>query len=92
MISIGWLFGSAIFGIIWFLTLFMVLPIGVRTQDEDGEVAPGSVASAPAVPHIWRRLGATTILAALLYSGVYWLLTSQSAVGFWYFITPDFVN
>ena len=29
MIKIGFIFGMAIYGIIWFLTLFMVLPWGV---------------------------------------------------------------
>ena len=34
MIKIGFIFGMAIYGIIWFLTLFMVLPWGVVSQAE----------------------------------------------------------
>ena len=76
MIEIGFLFGSAIYGIIWFLTLFMVLPFGVVSQQEDGPVVPGSEAGAPARPMIYRKLTMTTLLSAVLYGLVYMLLTS----------------
>ena len=76
MIEIGFLFGSAIYGIIWFLTLFMVLPFGVVSQHEDGPVVPGSEAGAPARPMIYRKLAMTTLLSAFLYGLVYLLLTS----------------
>ena len=76
MIEIGFLFGSAIYGIIWFLTLFMVLPFGVVSQHEDGRVVPGSEAGAPARPMIYRKLAMTTLLSGVLYGLVYMLLTS----------------
>lgn len=76
MIEIGFIFGSAIYGIIWFLTLFMVLPWGVVSQAEHGEVQPGSSESAPARPLIWKKLAITTVLSAVFYLIVYWLLTS----------------
>jgi predicted secreted protein len=77
VIEIGFLFGSAIYGIIWFLTLFMVLPFGVVSQHEDGRVVPGSEAGAPARPMIYRKLAMTTLLSAVLYGLVYMLLTSS---------------
>jgi len=40
----------AVYFIIWWTLLFAVLPIGLKTQAEAGEVVPGSVASAPAKP------------------------------------------
>ena len=76
MIEIGFLFGRAIYGIIWFLTLCMVLPFGVVSQHEDGRVVPGSEAGAPARPMIYRKLAMTTLLSAVLYGLVYMLLTS----------------
>ena len=33
-------FAIAIYAIIWWIVLFAVLPIGVRTQEEEGEVSP----------------------------------------------------
>ena len=76
MIEIGFLFGTAIYGIIWFLTLFMVLPFGVMSQHEDGRVVPGSEAGAPARPMIFRKLAMTTLLSAFFYGLVYMILTS----------------
>ena len=34
--------GIAIFFLIWWIVLFAVLPWGVRSQQEDAEVAPGT--------------------------------------------------
>ena len=76
MIEIGFLFGCAIYGIIWFLTLFMVLPFGVVSQHEDGRLVPGSEAGAPARPMIYQKLAITTLLSAVFYALVYLLLTS----------------
>ena len=39
--------GFAVYFIVWWLTLFAVLPIGLRTQAEDNEVVLGTVPSAP---------------------------------------------
>ena len=76
MIEIGFIFGLAIYGIIWFLTLFMVLPWGVVSQAEYGEVQPGSSESAPASPLIWQKVVISTGLSVVFYLIVYWLLTS----------------
>ena len=45
-----------LFAVIWFVTLLVALPIGLRTQEEVGEVTPGTPASAPADPRIGRKL------------------------------------
>ena len=55
--------------IIWFLTLFVVLPIGLTTQEEAGEVVPGTPAGAPVLTWIsgtgqtYRILSGTNLLA-----------------------------
>ncbi|EJW22217.1 hypothetical protein IMCC14465_00560 [alpha proteobacterium IMCC14465] len=81
MIDIGFTFGIAIYGMIWFVTLFMVLPFGVVTQDEAGDVEPGSPGSAPANLLIGRKLLITTLVASVLFIITYWLLTSDILVG-----------
>ncbi len=35
-------FGLALYFIIWWTVLFAVLPFGVRTQGEAGEIVPGT--------------------------------------------------
>lgn len=61
----------AIFFVIWWLCLFVVLPFGVKSQHEAGEIAPGTEAGAPHRPHLLRRAAATTVLAAIIFAGVY---------------------
>jgi predicted secreted protein len=67
------LIGSAlaIYFIIWWLTLFAVLPFGARSQQEAGRVVAGSEPGAPESPRILRLLGVTTLLSAGLF-GVFW--------------------
>ncbi len=67
----------AIFFLIWWLTLFAVLPFGVRSQNEAGEVAPGSDPGAPAIPHLGRTLIWTTIVSALLFGAFYFVYSRQ---------------
>jgi predicted secreted protein len=61
----------AIYVIIWWLTLFIVLPIGLRTQAEENEVVPGSVESAPARFRALRVFLLTSVLAAVIHFAWY---------------------
>ena len=56
----------AIYFIIWWTVLFAVLPFGVRSQEESGAVAPGSVVFALCVVVYAHRLVTLDGLAALL--------------------------
>jgi predicted secreted protein len=61
----------AIFFLIWWVVLFAVLPWGVRSQSERGEVAPGTDPGAPAVPHLGRKLVWTTLVSAVIFVACY---------------------
>jgi predicted secreted protein len=63
----AFLSGFAVYFIIWWLTLFIILPIGLRTQEDEGVVVPGTVESAPARFRGGRVLLATTLVAGLIY-------------------------
>src|SRR5580704_11882209 len=63
--------GIAIFFLIWWLVLFVVLPWGVRRQDEEGEVAPGTDPGAPALPDLGRKLIWTTAVSVVVFAGCY---------------------
>lgn len=60
--------GIVLFAVLWFLTLFVVMPIGQRSQADEGRVVPGTHAGAPAgVP--WRRkLMLTTLIAGAIWA------------------------
>lgn len=57
----------AIYFLVWWVTLFAVLPWGVRSQHEGGEIVPGSDPGAPAVHRVWRALLWTTIIASVIF-------------------------
>jgi len=61
----------AIYFIIWWLTLFAVLPLGLKTQAEEKDVIPGSVESAPARFRAGRVFLLTTVLAAFIHLAWY---------------------
>ncbi|WP_185982946.1 DUF1467 family protein [Aureimonas mangrovi] len=70
----------AIYFVIWWTVLFVVLPFGVRSQVEDGDVVPGSADGAPTRPHLRLRLLATTALATFVFA-VYYVATQVFAIG-----------
>lgn len=56
---------------LWFITLFVVLPFFAKTQDEAGEVVPGTPGSAPSKINIGKVFVINTLVAAVAFSGVY---------------------
>jgi predicted secreted protein len=58
----------AIYFIIWWTVLFVVLPWGVRSQQESGAVEPGTDPGAPAIPKLRRKLVWTTVTASLVFA------------------------
>lgn len=63
--------GIAIYFIIWWLVLFAVLPVGVRSQHEDGEITLGTDHGAPVRPMLIRKALITSLIAAIIFAGVY---------------------
>ena len=59
---------AAIYFIVWWITLFAVLPFGVRSQAESGEVVPGSDPGAPAIPNLKMKLVWTTLVSAAVFA------------------------
>ena len=53
--------------IIWWLTLFAVLPTGVRGQAETGDIVKGSEPGAPVDSDMKRKFKWTTIIATILW-------------------------
>jgi predicted secreted protein len=65
-------FAIALYFIIWWVVLFAMLPIGVRTSEEVGEKAtPGNAESAPHVPNMLPKMLATTVVSAIVFAVVY---------------------
>ncbi len=59
----SWTTLLAVYGVVWWLCLFVLLPIGVH-QPEEPET--GHEPGAPVRPHMWKKVAATSLLAALV--------------------------
>jgi predicted secreted protein len=61
----------ATFFCLWFITLFAVLPFFAKTQDEAGEIVPGTPESAPHSINLWKVFLVNTIVAIVTFAIVY---------------------
>ena len=68
----NWKSALAIYTLFWALSVFFVLPFGVRTAEEAGaELVPGQAESAPHSFDARRIAIRTTIVATLLFGAFY---------------------
>ena len=73
----------AIFFIVWWLCLFVVLPFRVRNQVDDGTWIAGSERGAPAIVRLWPKLLVTTVLAGVVTALLLWGLGSEWLREYW---------
>jgi predicted secreted protein len=66
----------ATFFCLWFITLFAVLPFFAHTQDEAGDVVPGTPESAPHKINLLKVFFVNTIVAAVSFAGVYTVISN----------------
>lgn len=66
----GWISGIAVYLVIWWLVIFMVLPWGNQAVDAE-DVARGHASSAPRKPRLATKLVVTTAIAGMLWAIVY---------------------
>ena len=59
-----------LFAVIWFMVLFIILPLQLTTQGEAGDVEPGTHSSAPADAQIGRKARITTLVALVVWAVV----------------------
>jgi predicted secreted protein len=57
----------AIYFVLWWVTLFVTLPFGVRSQHEDGVGEPGTDPGAPILTRMGPKLLWTTIISGIVF-------------------------
>ena len=67
----SWVSIVAIYFILWWVVLFAMLPFGLKTQEEEGEVTLGTVPSAPGGSHMLWAVIRTTIVSAIIFAAFY---------------------
>lgn len=55
-----------IYFVVWWLVLFAVMPFGMHTQDDEGEIVLGTARSAPARPNLLKKAIAATVVATVV--------------------------
>ena len=51
----------------WFIILFIILPINITTQNDEGNVIEGTAPSSPVNPNLKRKFFITTIVSIILW-------------------------
>ena len=57
-----------LFAVIWFLVLFITLPIRLRTQGDEGKVVPGTQEGAPANFDVRRTAIIVTLISVVIWA------------------------
>ncbi|RYE83730.1 MAG: DUF1467 family protein [Hyphomicrobiales bacterium] len=74
----------AVYFIVWWLCLFVVLPFRVKNQVDVGEHVPGTERGAPAgVFRFWPKLLVTSLLAAVVTGLVFWGISNPFLREYW---------
>ena len=64
--------GTVAFACIWMISLFLVLPWGIRNPHETGqEIVQGTDPGAPVRPRMLLKVGVTTLVALILWTGLF---------------------
>ena len=66
-----------LYAVIWCLAFLIVLPIGQVHQHETGDVVPGTPASAPTEARIARKAIISTIVAAVVWLGIFMVVYNR---------------
>lgn len=74
----------AIYLVVWWTVLFVVLPIRARSQSDAGQVIQGSEPGAPHIMRFWPILLGTTVLAAAVTALLFWGLSNPLLQEYWH--------
>jgi predicted secreted protein len=67
-----------LYAVIWFMTLFIILPIRLKTQGDVGDVVPGTHAGAPAETNLKKKALLTTVIAAVLWGIIAGIILTET--------------
>lgn len=64
---ISWPLAIAVYFTFWWVSLFAILPISVKSVHETDETTPGVEPGAPVAPQLAKKAVLTSLLAALAF-------------------------
>jgi predicted secreted protein len=80
--GVGVVNGVVVFAITWWVVIFVMLPIGVRGQHEDGEIVAGSEPGAPSVANLKQKAWWTTIATSVVWI-IFFAITESGLADQW---------
>jgi predicted secreted protein len=69
----AWVTGIIVYVLVWWITLFAVLPLWVTPAEPDD---PGHAAGAPQRPRMLLKIAITTVVSAVIWLAIYLLVKS----------------
>ena len=70
-----WTSGIMVYAVIWWITIFMVLPFGNQAIDAD-DVRKGHASSAPKRPRLLLKMAINTLLSGAVWLIIYAIMES----------------
>jgi predicted secreted protein len=70
----GFVSGAMVFFVIWWIVLFMVLPFGIRVEENPKK---GFATSAPISPKLKKKFLTTTALTAFIWGIIQFVMVNQ---------------
>ncbi|WP_297299775.1 DUF1467 family protein [uncultured Methylovirgula sp.] len=61
---------APMFVTIWFVVLFAILPLGIRSQRESGGYVEGTDPGAPVNPQLLKKVLLTTLVSLIVFGGL----------------------
>jgi predicted secreted protein len=72
---LNWFTGIVLYILIWWVTLFAVLPVGTRAVEQADKTSGWR--GAPERPRLWMKVGLTTVVACVLWLAAFALIESD---------------
>ncbi len=69
--------GIVLYASIWFLVLFVLVPIGQRSQADAGVVVPGTPEGAPHEPQLLRKALWSTVITTVLWAIIAYIIFAE---------------
>ncbi len=66
--------GIVLYSVLWFLVLFVILPIGQKSQADVGQITPGTPAGAPHEPKLKKKVLWATAITTVLFAVIAYII------------------
>lgn len=67
-----------LFVVVWLLTFLVAIPFRIETQDDSGDVVPGTHGGSPARHHLKKKAWITTLVALVIWGVLVWVIVAKT--------------